>query len=345
MLGGARQLNVALLATPDTTVSMLYGMYDLFSSAGRGWDYIIKGVAGEPRMHPYIVSAQLPGLYGLNRIWIRPDHSLDDCPPPQIICLPDIMVVPGESIAGRFEPEIAWLRKHHEAGATLTSVCTGSLILAEAGLLDGLDATIHWGWSKSLSANYPKVRVHTNRTLIANGPGQRIIMAGGATSWHDLSLFLIARFVGLREAMEVSKMYLIDWHDIGQQPFASLAAARQVEDALIGKCQEWAALHYAEASPVATMIRISGLSDRTFNRRFVMATGMSPMDYVHILRLEEAKQTLETTDQPVEAIANQVGYEDSSFFNRLFRRKVGLTPAHYRRRFGSLRRALTRDAS
>jgi transcriptional regulator GlxA family with amidase domain len=336
-----RQLNVALLATPETTASMLYGMYDLFSSAGRDWQFFTTGIAGEPRMNPYIVSTELPGLYAQNKIWIKPQHSLDDCPQPHIICLPDIVVLPGDSIAGRFGAEIAWLRKCHAAGATLASVCTGSLMLAEGGLLDGLDATIHWAWAKSLTANYPKVRVRANRTLIADGAEQRIIMAGGATSWQDLALFLIARFVGLRQAMEVSKLFLIEWHDVGQQPFASLAAARQLQDAQIGKCQEWAALHYAEASPVTAMMRISGLSDRTFNRRFAAATGMSPIDYVHTLRLEEAKQMLETTDDAVEAIANQVGYEDTSYFGRLFHRKVGITPAQYRRRFGSLRRALS----
>jgi transcriptional regulator GlxA family with amidase domain len=320
---------------------MLYGMYDLFSSAGRDWEFFTKGVAGQPQMNPYIVSAELPGLYAQNKIWIKSEHSIDDCPRPDIICLPDIVVVPGDCIAGRFGAEIAWLRRCHAGGATLASVCTGSLMLAEAGLIDGLDATIHWAWAKSLTANYPKVRVHPNRTLIADGAEQRIIMAGGATSWQDLALFLIARFVGLRQAMGVSKLFLIDWHDIGQQPFASLVAARQVQDALIGNCQEWAALHYAEASPVATMIQVSGLSDRTFNRRFAAATGMSPIDYIHTLRLEEAKQMLETTDEPVEAVANQVGYEDTSFFGRLFHRKVGITLAQYRRRFGSLRRALS----
>jgi transcriptional regulator GlxA family with amidase domain len=341
MSGLDRQLNVALLVTPETSASMLYGMYDLFASAGRDWEFFTKGIAGEPRMNPYIVSAEQPGLYALNKIWIKPDHSLDDCPPPDIICLPDIVVLPGDGLAGRFETEVAWLRKSHAAGATLASVCTGSLMLAEAGLLDGLDATIHWAWAKSLTANYPKVRVRPNRTLIADGAEQRIIMAGGATSWQDLALFLIARFVGLPHAMGVSKLFLIERHDIGQQPFASLAATRQLQDALIGKCQEWAALHYAEASPVTAMIRISGLSDRTFNRRFAAATGMSPIDYVHTLRLEEAKQMLETTDEPVEAIANQVGYEDTSYFGRLFHRKVGITLAQYRRRFGSLRRALS----
>ena len=88
------------------------------------------------------------------------------------------------------------------------------------------------------------------------------------------------------------------------------------------------------------MTKLSGLPERTFIRRFIKATGLSPLEYVHALRLEEAKQMLETEDEPVEAIALEVGYEDASFFNRLFRRKVGLTPAQYRRRFGFIHRSL-----
>jgi transcriptional regulator GlxA family with amidase domain len=140
--------------------------------------------------------------------------------------------------------------------------------------------------------------------------------------------------------MHVAKINLIDWHTIGQQPFAALTRARQVEDAVVAKCQEWAALHYDVDAPVAAMATLSGLPERSFKRRFVKVTGLSPMEYIHTLRLEEAKHILETTEQPVEAVANEVGYEDSSFFGRLFRRKVGITPAQYRKRFGSLRRAL-----
>ena len=88
------------------------------------------------------------------------------------------------------------------------------------------------------------------------------------------------------------------------------------------------------------MTKLSGLPERTFIRRFAKATGLSPLEYVHALRLEEAKQMLETGDNPIEAIALEVGYEDASFFNRLFHRKVGLTPAQYRRRFGFIRRNL-----
>jgi transcriptional regulator GlxA family with amidase domain len=93
------------------------------------------------------------------------------------------------------------------------------------------------------------------------------------------------------------------------------------------------------------MVRLSGLPERSFKRRFQMATGMAPLDYVHTLRLEEAKQMLEATDQPIEAIANEVGYEDAGFFSRLFKRNVNLTPAQYRRRFGGMRKTLERDAA
>lgn len=140
--------------------------------------------------------------------------------------------------------------------------------------------------------------------------------------------------------MRLARVYLMDWHSHGQLPFSALVRARQVEDNRVAVCQEWIAEHYAEPGPVAAMAALSGLPERSFKRRFAKATGMAPLDYVHTLRLEEAKQMLETTDLPVEAVANEVGYEDASFFRRLFRRKVGMTPADYRRRFGAFRRAL-----
>ena len=118
--------------------------------------------------------------------------------------------------------------------------------------------------------------------------------------------------------MQVARMNLIDWHRIGQQPFARLVRTRQVEDGVIGRCQAWAAEHYDEHNPVRSMVRLSGLAERTFKRRFVHATGMSPLHYVHSIRLEEAKQMLETSDDPVETIAHEVGYQDAVFFNRLF---------------------------
>ena len=102
-------------------------------------------------------------------------------------------------------------------------------------------------------------------------------------------------------------------------------------------------MHYDHAHPVAEMVEASGLAERTFKRRFRKATGLPPLEYVHTLRLEEAKQMLEAGDEPIEAVAEAVGYEDAAFFSRLFSRRVGLSPGRYRRRFGGLRTSIGRE--
>ncbi len=334
------KLVVAVLAVPESTASTLYGMYDILESAGRDWQLVAEGLPGEPALAPRIVSADGAGFRAPNGLAIEPHAALGDPPAPDVIVIPDLMVPPEEDLTGRHAAERDWLAASYAAGATLATACTGALILAEAGLLDNQDATTHWAYCDAMAARYPAVRVHVSRALVTSGEGQRLVMAGGGTSWHDLALFLIARLVSADEAMRVARLHLIDWHHVGQQPFATLTRNRQTDDAVIARCQEWIATHYDTDSPVAAMARLSGIAERSFKRRFARATGMSPIEYVHSLRIEETKHMLERTDDSVESVASQVGYEDPSFFGRLFKRNVGLTPAQYRRRFRTLRDVL-----
>jgi transcriptional regulator GlxA family with amidase domain len=159
-------------------------------------------------------------------------------------------------------------------------------------------------------------------------------------AWHLLVLALIARFAGPQEAMRVARINLMDPGQTPPVAYASLTRGGCAADPLVARCQAWAAMNYACETPVAQMVALSGLAERTFKRRFTLATGMAPLEYVHHVRLEEAKQLLEAGETPVEAIALDVGYSDGSFFGRLFRRKVGLTPAQYRQRFGRMARQL-----
>lgn len=334
------ELTVALLVTPESTSSTLFGMYDLFKSVQRDWHLLQKGVPGESLFSPRLVGRTLGSLTIANGVKVEVTGTLESLPLPDIVCLPDIFLSPNEPLAGRYDREVHWLRACYDAGAVIAAACSGTLLLAEAGLLDGRDATTHWGYCEALSRQYPSVRVHPDRALVVSGDEHRLVMAGGGTSWQDLALYLIARSTGLRYAQEVAKIYLIDWHSAGQQPYAVLSRTRQADDPIIGKCQSWVGEHYDSRSPVAAMLRLSGLSERSFKRRFRKATGLTPIQYVHTLRLEEAKHWLESSDVSVECIAGEVGYEDMSFFSRLFRREVGLTPTQYRRRFGALRRAL-----
>ncbi len=333
-------VDIAILVFPETNASVIYGLYDLFLSTGRDWSVFTAGAPGPELMRPQLVARRREPIEVNNGVIVRPHASLQDCPPVEIICVPEVNLPPGEPLAERYREETEWLTQRYRQGTLLAAACSGAMLFAEAGLLDGESATTHWAWCEVLRKRFPRVRVHEQRSLVISGEGQRLVMAGGGTSWLDLALFLIARSVGLEAAMQVARINLIDWHQVGQQPFARLARTRQVEDAVIAHCQTWIAEHYPEPNPVSSLVSLSGLPERTFNRRFQQATGMPPLEYVQALRLEEAKQMLESGELPVEAIANEVGYEDAGYFSRLFRRKVCLTPAQYRRRFGVLRRTL-----
>ena len=330
-----RPVTVALLATPAVSVGTLYGFHDVLSGARRDWQMLHGGPDTPSPFRPLVVSADGRPLVAGNGVPITPDASFESCPHPDVAVIADLMVPPGTCVDGQFDGEIAWLRGAFEAGATLASSCSGALLLARTGLLDGGEGTSHWAYCDPLAKDHPRVRWHPERGLVAAGPGHRILMAGTG-AWHMLALALIARYASPEEAMQVARINLLDLNGASAVSYASLTRGARATDELIARCQLWAASNYRCESPVAQMASLSGLAERTFTRRFANAVGMSPLEYVHTLRLEEAKQMLEATDLPVEAIAVEVGYQDASFFGRLFRRKVTLTPAQYRKRFAAL---------
>ena len=332
--------SVAILALREATASVVFGMYDMFMSAGRDWRLMMEGHSPPGPIRPVVASAETESFVAANGVRIVPQTSLAQCPAPDIVCIPELHIPPQQPLAGRFESEIAWLQNCHAGGATIAAAGSGVMLLAETGLLNGYEATTHWEYGRAMRLRYPEVKLRTGRALVVTGEAQRLVLAGGGTSWGDLVLYLIARAAGVQTAMQVARRNLIDWHEVGQQPFARLARSRQVDDARIAHCQSWIAGHYHERSPVISMVRLIGMAERSFKRRFHQKTGMSPLEYVHALRLEEAKRKLESGNESIEAIAKQVGYEDAGFFSRLFRRNVNLTPAQYRRRFTALRKSL-----
>nr|WP_297355361.1 helix-turn-helix domain-containing protein [uncultured Caldimonas sp.] len=338
-------LTVALLAVPDSTASTLFGLYDLLISARRDWQMLVHRTEAEAAVRPLIVSRDGRPVKAANGVDVQPHASFDDAPQPDVVVVTDLAIPPWQPLGDRYDVEADWMRERHAAGATLASACSGAVLLARTGLLAGHEGTSHWGYCEALQREHPDTRWQPDKALVTTGVGQRLVMAGSGTSWHALALYLIARYVGAEEAMQVARLNLLDWNATSPLAYAAMARTSQVADPLIARCQEWAAQHYDGEAPVAAMVQMSGLPERTFQRRFVQATGLSPLDYVHTLRLEEAKQMLEAGELPVEAIALEVGYQDASFFSRLFRRKVGLTPAQYRRRFGGLARRLKSAAA
>ena len=335
-MGDQRKNLIVLLASQETSPAVLYGLYEVLSSVGAAFPVMTMGEPGPEALNVRIVSHDGEVFQCLGDMLMKPHAAIDQIEQADVVIVCDMYTSIHHPPRGRYPREIAWLQKMHAAGVLICSVCSGSLVLAEAGLLDGLEATSHWGYDDLFRRCYPAVKYHKDMALCLSGEPKGIITAGAATSWQDLVIYLIARFCGQQQALHTAKVFMLTGHDDGQLPFAAMTKRLETSDSLITDCQNWIAENYAIANPVQRMINRSNLSPRTFSRRFRSATGYQPLDYVQTLRIEEAKQMLETGEQGIEEITEVVGYDDSASFRRLFKRKAGLTPTAYRRKYASL---------
>jgi len=330
-----KPVRVSLIAVPEAMVSSLSGIYDAL-----GCFRLLRTMSdavppGDP-FRPEIVG--LPGAESVataSGLPLPVHRTLDEVDDADLIILPSLLVEDGVWTTGRYPGLVQWLRRMNDGGAMLCSACSGVLILAETGLLDGREATIHWAYTRTFQENFPDVRLRVERVLVASGERQQFVMSGASSSWHDLVLYLVAKLVSPTAALAVSKFMLLQRHQDGQAPYMTFEPRLDHGDAVVLDAQRWIQDHFSVANPVETMTHRSGLSARGFKRRFTRATRITAIRYVQRLRIEEAKRRLERTDESVEEVGWKVGYEDPSFFRRLFKRVVGLTPSAYRRKFGA----------
>ena len=328
-----KPVKVSVVALPESTPAALYGLYEVLSSVGVVWAEVTGEGDGVPLMDVQIVSTDGKDFVSSIGTPIAPHASIHHVNRTDIILTTDLTLSPDMDIAHAWPAMTDWIRAQYEQGATVCSVCTGSVVLAATGLLDGQEATTHWAATELMKSQFPEVKLKPERILVPTGPDHRVITSGGSSAWEDLALYLISRYCGKTEAIRATKLFLLGDRSEGQLLFAALLQPRQHEDAIIADCQAWLAMNYHEMNPVGRMIARSGLTERTFKRRFQTATGYSPMDYVQTLRIEEAKQSLESDDGPIDDIAHSIGYQDPAFFRRLFKKRTGVTPGRYRQRY------------
>lgn len=250
-----------------------------------------------------------------------------------IVIVPSVLLGPEGWATGRYPEIVDWARRMHADGALLCSACSGVFLLAETGLFDGRETTVHWGYVPQFVKVFPRVPLSPQRVLVVSGEREELITSGASMTWHDLVLYLIARHVGATAAQTVARSFALQWHHDGLAPYMVFQGRTDHGDAAVADAQEWLATHFSIGSPVDEMVRRSGLPERTFKRRFTDATGFAPIDYIQRLRVEDAKRRLERTEASADEIGWKVGYEDPAFFRRLFKRVTGMTPGAYRRRF------------
>jgi len=328
-----KAIDVIIVAVEETAGSALYGMLDVLLATGNLWQTLVRSDTQRNYFNIRIASHHKQVFSCGNRIPVIPDCSIDENPSADIIILPELWLGPDETIQGHYSPIMDWLREQYQQGAFIYSACSGSIMLAESGLLDGCPATSHWGFQDLFKKQYPQVKFNPEPNLVFADYDGSIVTAGGTTSWHDLAIHIISRHISAGEAMRIAKVYLLKWHDEGQLPYAALNRNTPHTDSIARMCEDWLKEHYNKNDALAQVVKFANIPERTLKRRFKAATGTALINYIQNLRIEEAKRLLETTNKAVDEISYKVSYEDLSFFRRLFKRLTGLTPSQYRRMF------------
>jgi transcriptional regulator GlxA family with amidase domain len=323
---------VSILALPDAVISTLSGIYDVMNALT-----LVStpdAQAGNQRAFQVEIVGEAVGSLDLaSGVPTYVQRAIADVETTDIVIVPSVLLRAEGWQQGRFPELVKWLQDMHARGAILCSACSGVFLLAETGLFDDKDATVHFNYAQTFSTAYPAIRIHPEQVLVISGTHQELVCSGASMSWHDLVLYLIARYAGSTAAQEIARMFALQWHQDGLAPYMVFEGKRDHDDGDILVAQRWLEANFSVANPVMEMIAQSRLAERTFKRRFTSATGLTPIDYIQRLRIEDAKRRLERTDASVDEISWKVGYEDPAFFRRLFKRTTEMTPGAYRKRF------------
>ena len=326
-----RVLRIHVLALHDSTALVPVGLVDMLRKATQ-LAQSIPAARPRPTLEPKLVACGSGVVVsGAGGIRVHCDATTRSVRQSDVVLVPALDPDVVEHLTLNREA-VAWVRRMHEDGADIASACTGAFLLGEAGLLDGRAATTHWAFQDLLLRRYPRVRLRPEAIVVDEG---RVCTAGGATSFLNLALYLVERWLGPEVSRAASKMFLVDVNKSPQTAYAILAGQKTHADPEILQAQSLLESDPAGIHSVGDLSRKVGMSRRTFVRRFTRATGSSPREYGQRVKVEAAKRALESSLRSIGSIAAEIGYTDPVGFRKVFARLTGLTPVDYRRRYGA----------
>jgi len=320
-------IHVTILGLYNSMATTVFGPMDILNQAGRLWNRL-AGTPRTPLFDVTLASADGKPIRSVNRVEIMPHCSIEQ------ISHTDLIIIASATYIDKIleqNPELpGWIRQHFDQGAHVASICTGAFLLAETGLLNGRSATLHWGFADRFRTRYPTVRLQHDRIFIDHG---RLYCSAGVTAGMDLSLYLVEKFCGRQAATQSAKTMILSMDRESQAPFSCFPGITDHSDPLIVRAQKWLETNPAREVNYDELAHTFRISRRSLERRFKQATGMTLLSYLQALRVEKARQLLEEGIATFSEITYAVGYEDVSFFRKLFIRLTGLRPKEYQKKF------------
>jgi transcriptional regulator GlxA family with amidase domain len=303
-------------------------MMDAFAIANL-WQLAFTGNDDEPLFQTEILTTTGAAQTALGGIRVTSHRSVDERAATDCLViapsLPNVTPLPGD-----LAPLGRWIDTLRACQIPIATMCTGTFILAELGLLDGKTATTNWHYARMFQRRYPRVNLKPEYMLTED---DGLLCTGAATAVYHLALHFIRIFGSSRLATTCAKALLVDPNRNSQTPYIVSTPKRNHGDAQVLAAQQYVEAHYATIDCLDAIASEVGISPRHFKRRFKAATGDPPSKYLQRVRIEAAKERLETTRDTIEEITWAVGYQDVSSFSRLFKLHTQISPRAYREKF------------
>jgi len=314
-----------LVPEGQNNLSSIVGAYKIFSRANQYWTeqgnrklFTIELAGLSKKVEFY------DGLFTVN-----PHTQISAIAKTDLIIIPSLNHNYQNALKGN-EPLVDWLVKQYKHGAEIASICTGAFLLAATGLLDGKHCSTHWSAADNFRTTFPNVNLQTDQ-LITDENG--IYTNGGAYSFLNLVLYLVEKYYDRPTAIFCSKVFQIEMDRHSQSSFIIFKGQKSHDDEVIKKAQAYIESNPDEKISIEQLSSRFAVGRRNFDRRFIRATGNTPVEYAQRVKIEMAKKAFETTRKTINEVMYEVGYSDVKAFREVFRKITGLSPLEYRNRY------------
>lgn len=314
-----------IIPAGENNLSSITGAYEIVNKANEYW---------KEKGRQALFAVQLAGVtekvdFNEGLFTVKPHLNIS------AIVKTDLIIIPSlnhnyELALKENQLLIDWLEKQYKNGAEIASICTGAFMLASSGLLDGKVCSTHWSVAENFRLLFPNVNLQTDK-LITDEKG--LYTNGGAYSFLNLMIYLIEKYYDRETAIYCSKVFQIDLDRNLQAEFSIFNGHKKHDDDVIQKAQDYLEKNYTEKISIEFLSTKFNIGRRNFDRRFIKATGLTPLDYLQRVKIEVAKKSFENKRKNVNEVMYEVGYTDTKAFREVFSRITGMSPIDYKSKY------------
>ena len=320
-----KHLTILVPEGKGNNLSSIVGPYKIFTRANTFW----KEKTGKNLFKIELagLSKEVDFYDGL--FYVRPQTDFAAIKKTDLIIIPSLNHNYDNAVKGN-ESLISWIEEQYSVGAEIASICTGAFLLAATGLLDDKTCSTHWAAADAFRTRFPKVNLQTDQ-LITDENG--IYTNGGAYSFLNLMIYLVEKYYDRETAIFCSKVFQIEMDRQSQSEFAIFTGQKLHGDEMVKQAQTYIESRYQEKISMENLSSLFAVGRRNFDRRFIKATGNTPVEYAQRVKIESAKKAFETSRKTINEVMYEVGYSDPKAFREVFRKITGMSPSEYRGRY------------